>query len=52
MKPAAWYNNDQGGEGAYYGYWCFEAALVVRLLDIDDSSFRDNVYYPKDMVNG
>ena len=52
MKSAAWYNNDQGGEGAYYGYWCFEAALVVRLLKIDDSSFRDNVYYPKDMSHG
>jgi hypothetical protein len=50
MKPAAWYNNDQGGEGAYYGYWCFEAALVVRLLGIDDSSFRENVYYPGDMA--
>jgi len=52
MKPAAWHNNDQGGEGAYYGYWCFEGALVVRLLNIDDSSFRDNIYYPVDMVHG
>ena len=52
MRPAAWHNNDQGGEGAYYGYWCFEAALLVRLLNIDDSSFRDNVYYPADMVHG
>ena len=51
MKPAAWYDNDQGGEGAYYGYWCFEAALIVRLLEIDDSSFCDNIYYPVDMVH-
>lgn len=53
MKPAAWYNTDRpdSGEGAYYGYWCFEAALIVRLLDIDDSSFRDNVYYPVDVVH-
>ena len=51
MKPAAWHNNDKGGEGAYYGYWCFEAALVAKLLNIDDSSFRDNVYYPADMLH-
>jgi hypothetical protein len=51
MKPAAWHNNDKGGEGAYYGYWCFEAALFVRLLEIDDTGFRDNVYYPTDMAH-
>lgn len=50
MRPAAWYNNDKGGEGAYFGYWCFEAALVVNLLNIDDSAFRDNIYYPKDLI--
>ncbi|CBG90248.1 PoNe immunity protein domain-containing protein [Citrobacter rodentium] len=50
MKPAAWHGNDKSYEGVYYGYWCFEAALVVNLLNIDDSSFKDNVYYPKDMI--
>lgn len=53
MKPAAWHNTDgpDSGEGAYYGYWCFEAALITRLLNIDDSSFRDNIYYPADIVH-
>jgi hypothetical protein len=32
------------------GYWCYEAALVVMLWNIDDSSFRNNPYYPKDLV--
>lgn len=40
---------DRGGIG-YGGYWCFEAAAVVRILDIDDSSFKDNPFYPADLV--
>jgi hypothetical protein len=40
---------DRGGL-AYSGYWCFEAAAVVKLLGIDDSSFRDNEYYPADLL--
>ncbi len=35
----------------HYGYWCFEAAAVVAILDLDDSSFRENQYYPKDLVD-
>ncbi|WP_304414180.1 PoNe immunity protein domain-containing protein [Photobacterium atrarenae] len=36
---------------AYDGYWCWEAALVVKLYDIDDSSFSDHPYYPVDLVH-
>ena len=35
----------------YYGYWSFESAAIVAILDLDDSSFRDNQYYPKDLVD-
>ena len=57
-----WYNQSRGqnwwgrhkriGDGSYVydGYWCFEAAAVTKLLDIDDSSYRDNEYYPRDLV--
>lgn len=38
-------------DGAYFGYWCLEAALVTVLWDIDDSSYRDNPVYPKDLVD-
>jgi len=50
MKPIYWHDNHEGGEGAYFGYWCFEAALVVMLYNIDDASFCDNPYYPMDLV--
>ncbi|MCO6554795.1 MAG: DUF1911 domain-containing protein [Gilliamella sp.] len=34
----------------FHGYWCFEAAAVAYLKDIDDSSLHRFIYYPKDMV--
>ncbi len=39
------------GSVLYSGYWCFEAAAVVKLLGIDDSLFRDNEYYPSDLAH-
>lgn len=36
---------------AYIGYWCWGAALMVKLYNIDDSSFIDHEYYPKDLVH-
>lgn len=50
MKPIYWHDNHNGGEGAYFGYWCFEAALVAMLLDIDDSSLAGYPNYPADLV--
>jgi hypothetical protein len=36
---------------AYDGYWAFEAAAVCVIHNIDDSSFRDHVVYPKDLAD-
>ena len=49
-----WYDehlhiNKQGYSG-YYGYWAFEAAAVVYLLDLDDSQIN-HLVYPKDLVD-
>ena len=49
MKPTYWHGTHTGG--GYFGYWCLEAALVTVLFDIDDSSYRDNLVYPKDLVD-
>jgi hypothetical protein len=49
-KDAYWYDNLKGRYDTFFGYWSFEAAAVVKIAGIDDSSFRDNEYYPKDMV--
>ncbi|MEL7148510.1 MAG: PoNe immunity protein domain-containing protein, partial [Bacteroidota bacterium] len=39
-------------DNIYYGYWCFEAAAVVKIKGLDDNSFRDHPYYPADLVHG
>lgn len=35
----------------YYGRWSFESEAIVAIMDLDDSSFRDNEYYPRDLVD-
>jgi hypothetical protein len=57
-----WYNNSrkapwwgthlsiEGGDRRYSGYWCYEAAAVTKILQIDDSTYRDNEYYPRDLL--
>ena len=38
------------GYAPYYGYWAFEAAATVYLLDLDDSHI-DHLVYPKDLMD-
>lgn len=35
----------------YFGAWSFESTAIVVINDLDDSSIRDNEYYPKDLVD-
>ncbi|OCG40805.1 PoNe immunity protein domain-containing protein [Gilliamella sp. Bif1-4] len=45
-----WQQGDSRDCCSFYGYWCFEAAAVAYLKDIDDSCLHRFIYYPKDMV--
>ncbi|HDR9053536.1 TPA: DUF1911 domain-containing protein [Burkholderia vietnamiensis] len=36
--------------GLYFGYWAIEAAALVYLLDLDDTSLHGHIVYPKDLV--
>jgi hypothetical protein len=47
---AGWHGSHKSAFDAYSGYWCFEAAAVVKIRGLDDSAFRDWKYYPKDLV--
>jgi len=38
-------------DAGFYGYWSWEAAAVTWLLNIDDSSYRDMPFYPRDLVD-
>ncbi|MFZ6648913.1 PoNe immunity protein domain-containing protein [Undibacterium sp. TJN25] len=48
-----WYDGhlkiNKKGYAPYYGYWAFEAAAAVYLLDLDDSRI-EHLVYPKDLV--
>jgi hypothetical protein len=52
MKGTYWHDSHKGKDGGgYFGYWCFEAAGVVRAFGLDDTAMRESVYYPKDMAD-
>ena len=51
-KNAFFYDTHKVRNGELYdGYWSFESAAIVKVLGLDDSSFRENQYYPKDLVD-
>ncbi len=49
-KGLYWHENHKSQHDTFFGYWSFESAAVVKIAGIDDSSFRDNMYYPKDLL--
>lgn len=49
-KDAGWYNSHKSKHDTYFGYWSFETAAIVKIMGLDDSSFRDCQYYPKDLI--
>lgn len=51
MKECYWYGDHKSKFSLHFGYWAFEAGLVTLLYDLDDSSYRDMKYYPKDLVD-
>lgn len=52
MRKCGWYDiHLSPGKYNFNGYWCWEAAMVTLLYDMDDSSYRDMPFYPKDMVD-
>jgi hypothetical protein len=51
MRGCAWYGLHTKRPDRFRGYWCFEAGLVTYLWQIDDSSYRDLPFYPKDLVD-
>lgn len=51
MRSALFYNSHTDQQGTMYnGYWCWEAACLVCLMNIDDTAFRTLVVFPSDIV--
>lgn len=51
MRGCYWHNRHKRVPQHFSGYWAFESGLVTYLWDIDDSSYRDLPFYPKDLVD-
>ena len=49
-KDEPWYNTHLRDTG-YSGYWAWEVAAVVKKMGLDDTRFKNNPYYPYDMVH-
>ena len=51
MNKTGWHDAHKGPEGGGFdGYWCWEAAGVAYAFGIDDATFRNLPYYPKDLA--
>lgn len=53
-----WYNEECGcyeahksKQNIYYGYWSFEAGAIAKIMNIEDSSLKNEPYYPYDFVH-
>jgi len=44
------YNNHNNRHNIYFGYWCWEAAAVAVIMDVEDSAIKSHKHYPNDMV--
>jgi hypothetical protein len=51
MKGCYWYDGHENLGVFFFGYWAFEAGLMTLLWNIDDRSYRDMRFYPKDLVD-
>lgn len=52
MRDTGWYDAHKSPNGGGFdGYWCWEAAGVAVAFGIDDASFCDMPYYPKDLAD-
>lgn len=55
MAAAVWHDShldmNEFGTAGYFGYWAIEAAAMVYLLNLNDTPFRKNLFYPADLVD-
>jgi Domain of unknown function (DUF1911)/Domain of unknown function (DUF1910) len=51
-KGQGWIGSHNSPHNTYFGYWSFETAAIVKIMGLDDTTFIDCKYYPKDLVHG
>jgi len=51
MRGLGWHDLHKSKFDGYYGYWCYEAAAIAKICDIDDSELLDHPHYPADLIH-
>ncbi|MEY3443244.1 MAG: hypothetical protein RLZZ519_1525 [Bacteroidota bacterium] len=51
LAQTPWHDTHIHQDPAFFGYWAFELATLVKAADISDSGFSDNIFYPRDLVH-
>lgn len=51
IKSCYWYNRHSFKPSVHLGYWAFETGMLTVLNGLDDSSYRELNFYPRDMVD-
>ena len=51
IKNCFWYNYHTEAAECHFGYWAFETGMLTALNGLDDSSYRDLNFYPRDLVD-
>jgi hypothetical protein len=49
MAITSWHDSHRRDTQVYVGYWCFEAAAAVKILNLDRRDFEHNPFYPRDL---
>lgn len=51
MGQTRWHDTHLRMDPAFFGYWSFELAAVVKAWNINDATFSENIFYPRDLVH-
>ena len=51
IRGCYWRERHSFKPSVHLGYWAFETGLLTVLNDLDDSSYREMNFYPRDMVD-
>ena len=51
IKGCYWHDRHKRAPENHFGYWAFETGMLTALNGLDDSSYRDLNFYPRDLVD-
>lgn len=51
MKSTYWFDNDKNKNEVFFGYWSFESGAFAKILGLDDTTLKEQQYYPYDLVH-